>query len=240
MLSKFFSNYVNNAPIISQDQLIALVSLAQKGDSKALALVLHSQSPLAAKMTYKFGDKSDDLFQQCMEYATNAIAKYDSLGGASVTTFVKNAYRNAITDYMRDMDAIVRIPANVREIGLRARKLADKGKREVLTTEEIKALETLEQKFVLMSAPLGGDGSDTIESTLASADDGLFEQAENRIVMTALNEFDPQAVAECIEYLSAPSLEVLATSKGSNRYSLKKEFDLNVESLAKFAKRVVA
>lgn len=116
--SKFYNK------VISYDEILSLISLAQKGDLKSKNKLIKLNIGLVKKAVAKFSFSSldsDDLYQLGCIGLVKAIERFDPALGNMFSSYAVPLIEGEIKRFLRD-DGIIKISRELKSIGWKVRK----------------------------------------------------------------------------------------------------------------------
>jgi RNA polymerase primary sigma factor len=219
-----FLNEVARHPLLTPDQVAALMRRIENGDQAAKERMINSNLRLVISIARRYQGQGEmsllDLIQEGTLGLIRAVEKFDWRKGFRFSTYATLWIRQAIGRAVDEHGRTIRVPISVaqreRKVAAAERALATRLGR-VPTTEEIaeaaglaadeiEALGDVARKVTSLERPVGDD-SDTAFGTLLPGDDPLPEEQ----IEVALRE---QAVRAVVERLPEAERDVIQLRYG--------------------------
>ena len=142
--------------MLENDQILQLVSLAQKGDLKAKGLLVEENSPLIKSVIKRFRGKGveyDDLYQiGCMGFL-KAIKNFNPEFNVKFSTYVVPMVIGEVKRFMRD-DGAIKVSRALKTLNMKINKYIDRcvyDKGSTPTIEEIAKHFDMDQQEIVLA-----------------------------------------------------------------------------------------
>ena len=216
---------------LDQDQLSALVVLAQNGDVKAKDTLSLSQAPLCAKSAMFWGADAEEAFSVALMGVAIAINSYDLGSEASFTTWCALKIKGELSVWIRSKNQI-KVPNNRRLAILKKERECLKNGIDPLSMmdkDEQYDYNCIKGAITSISTPIG-DGKETLESVLATPEiEGM--SADDAEVLGELLKCLSEEEKEFSMGVATHGVSAMAEKLGMRRASASKRHQANIDRL---------